>query len=151
MTGWQLCSSLPRLRYFLQNTFFGVKILFFSLSEYCFWFLKVGISGSRPSLSIGPTFSIFCELKFSLVPNFQYFVGSTLLWFHINSFNILLILLLNLLDSVPLCSVSYLCENYYNVYFLFESSICINYTSSVLCWFNYGLVPYLQNYGRFTP
>ena len=29
MTGWQLCSSLPRLRYSLQNTFLGVKILFF--------------------------------------------------------------------------------------------------------------------------
>ena len=40
MTGWQLCSSLPRLRYFLQNTFFWGQNTVFSLSEYCFWFFE---------------------------------------------------------------------------------------------------------------
>ena len=38
MTGWQLCSSLPRLRYFLQNTFFWVKILFFPSQSTVFGF-----------------------------------------------------------------------------------------------------------------
>ena len=41
MTGWQLCSSLPRLRYFLQNTFFGVKILFFPSQSTVFGFWRL--------------------------------------------------------------------------------------------------------------
>ena len=40
MTGWQLCSSLPRLRYFYKILFLGQNTVF-SLSEFCFWFLKV--------------------------------------------------------------------------------------------------------------
>ena len=41
MTDWQLCSSLPRLRYFLQNTFFWVKILFFPSQSTVFGFWRL--------------------------------------------------------------------------------------------------------------
>ena len=48
MTGWQLCSSLLRLRFFRPKYFFLGQNTVFPLSEYCFWFLKVGISGDQP-------------------------------------------------------------------------------------------------------
>ena len=41
MTGWQLNASLPRLRYFLQNTFFWVKILFFPSQSTVFGFWRL--------------------------------------------------------------------------------------------------------------
>ena len=43
MTGWQLCFAPSPSLFFTKYFFLGQNTVF-SLSEYCFWFLKVGIS-----------------------------------------------------------------------------------------------------------
>ena len=43
MTGWQLCFAPSPSLFFTKYFFWGQNTVF-SLSEYCFWFLKVGIS-----------------------------------------------------------------------------------------------------------